>query len=103
MSEEKHVNKRLCEKTLSYRVVEGADYKLALQRANGDATGLYSVVVHGPTGVNTIFVLAENEEGAESQAYCVLGMFADKDRGSVVIAKAVRVPLYLRGWSRNEF
>jgi hypothetical protein len=84
-----------------FTVSERDDYTLALV-CDGKERGLYVVTFSTPYYA-VIHVLAESEEGAISQAFCAMGIdVCDKARMENH-PTAVRLPLFLRGWSRHTF
>jgi hypothetical protein len=97
----RHVaNLPLCEKD---------DYSMTLARQQGSALEelhLYGVVVMAPTKTETVFVLAESEEGAASQALCAVSLESHRlppEVSKLISTHVERIPLIIRGWSRNQF
>lgn len=84
-------------------VYEDDQYKLVLCRMVDapEVIHLYGVRLYLPFKIETVYVLANNEEDAISQAMCKISMpFADrKDVASVV----EQLPLMIRGWSNTIF
>ena len=99
--------KRIIADNLDILVVENEDYSYGLQRREkeGEDFGLWLVTVKVPMGKKnrpascTFHVLAEDAEGAISQVNH--DEFGDDTNEKT--AKAVRLPLYIRGWGLHEF
>ena len=90
----------------TFAVVEDQEYNMHLVNEDNEKMSLYSVFIYHPqVGVSTVFVLAENEKGACSQARCSLPNHgnAPAEINDRVVINAVRVPLMLRGWAAKTF
>lgn len=92
-----------------FQIMERDDYTLTLTRKNEGADeemALYGVLVSSAFRSEKVFVLADSEEAAASQALCACG--ANKyNLPDEVIAQVKthveRLPLVIRGWSGNRF
>jgi len=90
-------------------IVENDDYQTALSRdweGAQQALALYGVVLTTPWGTETYHVIAESEEGATDQARCAAQLESYRvtpETEALISATARRLPLIIRGWSRNRF
>ena len=92
--------KRVSDDAMAIHVCTDESYKRSLQRGDGKPIQLFIVVASTPLGVSIVHVLADDEAGAVSQALYDSGFEID-DAG--VAAKALRLPLRIRGWGHTAF
>lgn len=91
----------------AFHVVQDKQYKLSLQRADGQTVRLYAVTVTPPStdpeGDTLHHVIAESEASAKSQALLVAGYESYGENGDQATAEVQQIPLTLQGWSKNQF
>ncbi len=80
------------------------NYTLSLEREDGRPVGLYRVILRTPLTKRSAYVLAEDEQGAIGQACYGWGFDVwNKKEKWKEHCRAVRLPMFVRGWGKTTF